>query len=215
MRIFLFVLGISACQCFAQADYESKFLGKVNEIKSLKLFNNGIVLSRDTLSYGSTYPAWSSELTFLVKDAVMYKGATYVAISDSQSKYPAISPNEWKLIRGRHPYLFLRDSAKTDDLRSLLKSDHTFIKSYAFGALSFRKEDGLFEVVIDNLSDTRSIKQFTGDYGFEVHPADLMIQYQLSNFSKNQKETLRKLISTKFKHLERALELLKESSNDQ
>jgi hypothetical protein len=90
----------------------------------------------------------------------------------------------------------------------MLTHDHPYIRTYAFGALAHRNIDGLFEIIIDNLSDTTKIEQMTGDYGYDVCPADLMIQYQMSKFSNEQKKTLETLITTRYNHLKDALDLL-------
>ena len=191
---------VSALYCDAQEFYEAKLTSKLNEIRKLNSFDNGVVVLTEEMN--SDLPRWGSLANYYEDDLVTLDGGLiYRAVLDSKGKDPSSSPNEWRLVQGRHPYLFLRDTAKTEDLKALLSSDYPYIRIYAFGALAYRKYVGLFQIVIDNLNDTTRIQQYTGDYGYDVCPADLMLWYTVDQFSSEQKDILKKLILTKYIHL--------------
>ena len=107
-----------------------------------------------------------------------------------------------------NPYQFLRDSAKTSDLEKLLTSEHPYVRTYAFAALSFRNYRDVFEIVLNNLKDDTKIQCFTDDYGFESTVADMMIEYSVDKFDIGQKEMLAHLILTKYNHLNTLNEIL-------
>ena len=85
---------------------------------------------------------------------------------------------------------------------------HPYIRSYAFGALSFRKCDNLFPYIIENLKDTSQILEYTGDAGMNAYPGDLMIEYEVYRLTDTQKKKLNHLITSKYRHLDRALRVL-------
>lgn len=207
MRIAVIIVVVISHHCYAQVAYDARLSSRLEEIKKLDFFNNDVVISDDTSRYG--FPRWDSMEEYYQDDLVTSKGETFRAIVDSKGQKPGYSPNEWEFIHGTyHPYQFLRDTAKVDDLKKLLTHHHPYIRTYSFGALAHRKIDGLFKVIMNNLSDTTRIEQVTADYGYEVCPADLMIQYEMSEFSSEQKSTLKTLIMTKYPHLKEALKLL-------
>ena len=192
--------------CYAQDNYGNVLTRRLDQIRQLDTFDNGIVLH----DWPGWIP-WESDLNFYEKDIVTFKYATYLAIADSKGVIPGTAPKTWKVIRGPHPYLFLRDSAKVDDLRKLLTSDHTWIKTYSFAALAYRKiDDNLFNVIIQNMPDTTQISQFSSDVIEDMYPAEMMIEYLLHDLTRKQKQTLNSLIDTQYKHLEQARRLLEE-----
>jgi hypothetical protein len=210
LRTVILFTVLSTRLIFGQGDYQSSISRKINEIKKLAYYENSIVLFDYKECYGYSIGCWNREVDYKEGDIVITRSsATYSAQLNNKGKDPTSSQREWKLLYGPHPYLFLRDSATLDDLKSLLVSDHIYVRTYAFGALSYRKL-GLFEIIVDNLKDTTLINQTTQDSRYEVYPADLMIQYQVGTLSKKQKAILKDLILTKYKHLSRVLYKLKE-----
>ncbi len=190
-------------------NYEELLSVRIKEIEALQFFDNSYVVYIENEGYGSTYSRWTSDMEFYQDDMVLDSGGhTYRALTDSRGKNPKTSPGQWKQIPWKHPYFFLRDTAKTQDLKKLLTNKHPFIKTYAFAALAHKSSDGLFDVIIDNLSDTTRMAQMTGDHGFDVYPADLMISYTLSDLKTDEREQLQKLIDTKYNHLTYAKELM-------
>jgi hypothetical protein len=139
---------------------------------------------------------------------VKYKYCQYAALKETKGQRPDTSYTVWKLDRGRHPYLFLRDTARSEDLKRLLSNDHPYVRTYAFGALSFRKYGRLFSVIVHNLSDTTQMLEYTGDYGRNAYPADLMIEYEVYRLSNIEKRKLKRLIINTYSHLDRGLEIL-------
>lgn len=210
MRISLLVLVVPLVQyCYAQESYNAKLDAKLEEIKKLEEYDNGVVIFDDDSGNGSDFPIWDPTLDYYQDDIVAVPGGfLYRCVRDCKGKHPTESPDDWKLMRGRHPYLFLRDTAKTEDLRTLLTSNHPFIRAYAVGALAYRKYVGLFKVVVDNLGDTTQILQYTSDFGYTVYPADLMLWYTVEEFSREQKDILKTLILTQHTHLNTLDEIL-------
>ena len=105
-------------------------------------------------------------------------------------------------------YKFLRDSAKTEDLLELLTHQHPFVRTYAFGALSHRQYDGLYSIIIKNLSDSSAIEVTNYDYSYLATPPDLMIAYLIDKLSLVQKDTIVDLALTKHHHLKTLQEIL-------
>ncbi|MDW7692813.1 hypothetical protein R9C00_11230 [Flammeovirgaceae bacterium SG7u.111] len=100
-----------------------------------------------------------------------------------------------------HPYQFLRDSAKIDDLVNLVQDENPFVRTYAFGALQQRGYVDLFSILIDKLSDTTKISTFTDDYGYASTPPDMMLTYIAQDLNSIQKDSVSDLIIRKYKHL--------------
>ncbi|SHG54719.1 hypothetical protein SAMN04488109_0767 [Chryseolinea serpens] len=207
-NVIIMFVTMGSQQCYAQRSYDSILSVRLAEIKGQQAFDNGIVLYDEDSGYGSTFPLWDEAMAFYQDDMVVFKGRTYRALQDSKGKRPSTSPQLWQLDKEPMPYLFLRDTARIEDLRSLLKSNHPYIRTYALGALAYRKAGGLFQVVVDNLKDTTRMMQMTSDFGYEVCPADLMLEYTIKEFNNAQKDTLKKLILTKYTHLNVLEEIL-------
>jgi len=209
MKLLVIILTLISTCCYSQDSYQKLLSVRLNEIEKLSEFENSFVVLDESNAYGSTYPFWEREAHYYQDDIVSEKGLIkYRAIRESIGKNPGTSPNDWGLIIVTHPYFFLRDTAKAEDLKKLLTHKHPYVRTYAFGALWYRNADGLFNVILENLSDTTRILQMTSDYGYEVCPADLMISYKLDQLTEEQKSQLKKLIETKYKHLEEARKLL-------
>ncbi len=171
--------------CCSRDNYEDMLSIRLREIEKLELYDNSFVVYSEADGYGSTFPRWKSDLDYYQDDMVIDDaGKMYRAIVDSKSKEPVTSQRDWQLIPWMHPYLFLRDTAKVEDLKKLLANTHPYIRAYAFAALANQDVDGLYDVILDNLADTTRMTQMTSDYGFDVCPADLMISYKLDDLNK-------------------------------
>ena len=107
-----------------------------------------------------------------------------------------------------HPYQFLRDTAETEDLLRLLKDQHPFVKTYAFAALHHRGFDYLLPILMANLPDTTKFISYLDDYGYEVTPADVMLEYMDKDLSPLQKDSISTLILADFHHLRTLNEIL-------
>lgn len=210
MRIATYLLVIFPSFCYSQTDYESTLRKRLNEIRELELFDNSVVVYDDTSYYDISYQRWDPHEEYYVDDIISLRGICYQAVVDNKGKIPASSSKEWVLLApiGSLPYRYLRDTARSEDLKLLLGSDHPYIRTYAFAALAHRKADGLFEIVLKNLKDTTRITQMTGDYGYDVSPADMMLSYSLAGFTNAQKDTLKRLILMKYSHLRSVDEVL-------
>lgn len=210
MRLFTIILIFISTHCHSQQSYEQLFLLRLDEIKNLTYYNNNVVIYKYGIGRFS-FDKWDRNRVFYIDEMVVGDdGQVYHALKDSKGKTPSNSPNEWQLSSFEHPYFFLRDTARTEDLSKLLLSDNPYVKTYAFGALTKRKFPGLYEVMLDNLSDTTQISQLTEDYGYDVCPADLMILYILYDMTKRQRKNLLALIKTDYPHLEDAIRTLSE-----
>ncbi len=211
MRFSIAILTLIITTCCSRDNYEDILSIRLEEIEKLELYDNSFVVYSEADGYGSTFPRWKSDLDYYQDDMVIDGvGKMYRAIVDSKGKEPVNSPRDWQLIPWTHPYFFLRDTAKVEDLRKLLINEHPYIRTYAFAALASKDVDGLYEVILDNLADTTRITQMTSDYGFDVRPADLMISYELDYLTKEERTELQQLIETKYNYLAYANKLLVE-----
>jgi hypothetical protein len=194
-------------QCLSQTGYEAILSRRLEEIKKLEFYNNKVVVLIDSVEYHDLdFPYWKPNDTYYQDDMVRYKYCQYRVLKDStRGQRPDTSSTEWAVTQGIHPYLFLRDTAKLEDLRKLTLDVHPYVRCYAFGALSFRRGTNLFPIVISNLKDTTQILEYTGDAGANAYPADLMIEYEAHRFSKEETRRLQELITTKYKYLNRGL----------
>jgi hypothetical protein len=194
-------------QCLSQTGYEAILSLRLAEIKKLEFYDNKVVVLVDSVEYHDLdFPYWKPNNTYYQDDIVRYKYCQYRVLKDStKGQKPDTSSSEWAVIQGTHPYLFLRDTAKLEDLRKLALDENPYIRSYAFGALSFRRETNLFSIVVSNLKDTTQILEYTGDAGANAYPGDLMIEYEAYRFSKEEKRRLKELITKKYKYLKRSL----------
>jgi hypothetical protein len=212
MRYSIFItLVLFWGQGLSQPSYDSTLLLRLEQIEKLTTYNNTVVISIDSIDYcpDACFPYWKPSITFYEDDICRYKYCQYRAIKDSvRGIRPDTAGAIWKLIKGPSPYLFLRDTAKTEDLQKLLLNEHPYIRTYAFAALSYRKFDNLFPVLVANLKDTTKINQFTFDVEDSSCPADLMLSYAIEDFDSSHKDVIRKLILTKYSHLNTLEEIL-------
>lgn len=201
MKVITFILLLLSISSYCQRSYDDILLKRVDEIKELAYYDNSFVVYDESSAYGSNYVVWNSAADYYADDLVLDKNRkVFRALVDNKGKEPATSPKEWEFVPFSHPYFFLRDTARVKDLRKLLQNKHPYVKTYAFGALAERKEEGLYQVILDNLSHTTHIDQMTADYGYNVCPADLMISYLAETLTSDEKKQLEKLIETQYPH---------------
>lgn len=205
------MLVLCAGQCLSQRNYSTLLSLRLEQIKKLDFYDNKIVALKDSVEYRDLdFPYWKPLDTYYQDDMVKYKYCQYAALKDTKGQRPDISHDVWVIVHGPHPYLFLRDTARLEDLKLLLRHKHPYIRTYAFGALSYRKQDQdyLFARIIDNMKDTAEILEYTGDVGNGAYPVELMIQYEHARLNKKQKQKLKDLISANYTHLQESLDLL-------
>lgn len=208
MRSVTIILIFITTQCYPQLSYEELLANRLSEIKELTYFNNNVVSYKYGIGF-SSWDRWEKNIQYYEYDVVLgSKGRHYRALVDNKGKIPDNSPDVWVQEIFHHPYYFLRDTARTEDLKKLLVNENSYIKTYAFAALASRQHPGLYEVVIENLGDKSQISQLTEDYGYDVHPADLMITYILNYLSEHEKKNLLVLIETDYPHLQDAKNIL-------
>lgn len=198
-------------QGLSQPSYDSTLSLRLDQIRKMTIYNNTVVVALvDSIDYSSAaYPYWKPDITFYESDICRYKYCQYRALTDSVIGIrPDTSQSNWKLIDGPPPYLYLRDTAKIEDLKKLVTNEHPFIRTYAFAALSFRKYDNLFPVIVENLGDSTKIEKITFHGLNDSYPAALMIEYEADRLSKAEKKKLKTLINKKYKYLSDVLSKL-------
>ncbi len=174
----LLLLFLTYGQCLSQSTYSHRLSTRIEQIKRLEVYNNKVVINIDSVEHHDlSFPYWKERDTYYQDDLVRYKYCLYRVLTDSTKGYrPDTARADWALSEPPHPYLFLRDTARLDDLRTLMRDKHPYIRSYTFGALSFRKADNLYSLIVDNLGDTTRMLEYSGDAGLNAYPADLMIE---------------------------------------
>src|SRR5262245_39863207 len=121
MRVTVFIVCFfSFAFCFAQQGYDSTLAARIKAIRELDFYNSGVVLFNDSTDHGLDFPLWQKQRSYYEGDLIRFKECLYIAKADSRGERPSSSIDAWQLTRGPHPYLFLRDSAKVEDLRTLL-----------------------------------------------------------------------------------------------
>jgi hypothetical protein len=197
--------------CLSQTTYTEILARRVDQIRSLDFFNNTVVTKNDSVEYYDLdYAYWTQANTYYRDDMVRFKYRAYRVLADSTRGHrPDTCMTDWALSGGSHPYLYLRDTATVDDLRKLMLDPHPYVRSYAFGALSFRnRNNDMFALIVDNLKDSAQIVEYSGDAGLYAYPADLMIENAADRLTESEKQKLRNLIQTKYKYLTRGLNTL-------
>jgi hypothetical protein len=197
-------------QSFSQNSYDEVLVVRVNQIKGVQYYDNGVVIKIDSIEYHDlSFPYWTRNDIYYQDDIVRYKYCQYAVLTDStHGNRPDTSRTEWTLFHGPHPYLFLRDTARSEDLVKLMSDENPYVKSYAFAALSSRKHDNLFSFIVDNLGDSTLMPESSSDVEDSAYPADLMIEYEAHRLSKDEKRKLKELITANYKYLTRALRAL-------
>lgn len=203
MKFFLLPLLLPMLACSAQTPLNQKLEARVTAIRQLRQYDNKIVELEDY------YPKkWKPKTYYYKEGWVKYNHSTYEVTVDSTQAVPESHSPDWRLIEGPHPYLYLRDTATREELVSLLKSDHGYVKSYAFAALKHRKDKSLFDFILEKMPDTTRFTTWFGRQYKSVCPADLMIRYSLKELRPVEKEKIASLIHSQYKHLETARRLL-------
>src|SRR5687768_16986230 len=115
--LLLLLLG----QCSPQTKYDEKLSLRLDQIRKLDFYDNSIVINIDSVEYHDmSFPYWKPNDIYYQDDIVRYKYSQYAALKETKGQRPDTSRTGWKLVMGPHPYLFLRDSARIDDLQKLL-----------------------------------------------------------------------------------------------
>src|SRR5687768_15866325 len=115
-------------QCLSQADYDEILSLRLDEIKKLAYYDNGVVIHVDSVEYHDlSFPYWNPHDTYYQDDMARYKHCQYRVLADSTTGHrPDTSRTDWALSRRPHPYLFLRDTARLDDLKRLMLDQHSY-----------------------------------------------------------------------------------------
>jgi hypothetical protein len=193
----------------AQTDYDERLALRLDQIKKSDSYDDKVIFAVDSMEYQDvSNPYWKPNDVYYQGDIARYKYCSYAALRDTKGHRPDTARATWTLVWGPHPALFLRDTAKVDDLKKLLLDKYEYVKTYAFAALSFRKEGNLFSTIVNNLGDTTQIPAWWGDSAFNAYPADLMIGYAVHLLSKRERTELKALIRKKYPYLSRGLEVL-------
>lgn len=211
MRYFtILILLINYGQCLSQTKYSETLSLRLDQIRRSEFYDNKVVVKIDSIEYNDLdYPYWKPAETYYRDDMARYKYRLYRVLTDSTRGHrPDTCVTDWALSRRPHPYLYLRDTVTLSELRELMLDPHPYVRSYAFGALSFRKTENLFPLIVDNLKDSTQILEYSGDAGLNAYPADLMIEYEIDHLSEREKKELKKLIRSKYKYLTRGLAVL-------
>ncbi|CAN5354182.1 hypothetical protein BH09BAC3_BH09BAC3_09220 [soil metagenome] len=200
--------------CKQNPDY--KLPERVEEIKQLKYFDNSIVVLGeyyDSINENSAMiPYWKPEIQFYEGDRTRFlRGIGYEALVENKGMNPLTSPSAWQPIYEPHPYLFFRDSVSIGNLKKMVRSDNVYLKMYAFAALRHHNEDGLLDIIYENLNDTTKVDYFTADVGYRGYPVDLMIEWKLKDLTPDQVQSLITLLTQKYPYLERSKEMLLEN----
>ncbi len=158
-----------------------------------------LILIQTLIGCGSIH--YDRTLEVRINEIREFKGFdnTPVAHSDSFRIKMYSRPN--RVYNSYHPYQFLRDTARTEDLILLLNDENQFVRTYAFAALSRRKID-LFPLLLEHLSDSAKFYVAVNDYGYQASTADMMIQYVLDELTIGQKDSIQNLILSKYDNLE-------------
>lgn len=193
----------------SQDIYKETLSLRLDQIRKLEYYDSKVVFAVDTVDYRDmSFPYWNPNEIYYQDDRSRYKYCLYIALKDTQGERPDTARTSWTLISGPHPSLFLRDTARLEDLRRLLLDKHAYVKLHAFAALSFRREKNLFPTIQDNLKDTTQIYAVWGDSGRNAYPADLMIQYYVRQLTESEKTKLKEMIRHKYPYLKWGLEML-------
>jgi hypothetical protein len=101
----------------------------------------------------------------------------------------------------KHPYFYLRDSSKIDDLRLLTNYPNTLVRIYSFRVLAEKKDTSIFSIIINHLSDTSKVQVWDHDYGWSSSVADQMIRLGLRRLDSISRDSIRDLVFLKHNYL--------------
>lgn len=206
MRTLIAIVLLTPTYCFCQRSYDERLSKNLERLKEMHYYDTDVIMLPDSIEFEGALLYWKSFNFYYKGDVVRFKYCLYEAKRDTKGKMPTNSIDDWQMIEGPHPYFFFRDTARVEDLKMLLNSDNAYIRIYSFVALSGRAYDGLFRVVIDNLKDTTKLLQMSYDVGTEVYPAEIMMLWGMSRFTKREKKQIKGLILSHYPHLKKCIQ---------
>src|SRR5688572_6299334 len=116
MRVLLItIIVLAPTYGFPQGSYQNRLSNNLDRIREMHYFDNNVIMLADTMDFHMSFPYWKSFASYYEGDVVRFKYCQYEAKKDTKGKIPDISLDDWELIRGPHPYLFLRDTARVED----------------------------------------------------------------------------------------------------
>ena len=107
-----------------------------------------------------------------------------------------------------HPYFYLRDSSRIEDLRLLTSYPNELVRIYSFRVLVEKKDTSIFPVILNHLSDTSKVEVWDNDYRWNSTVADQMIYLGLRQLDSISKDSLRDLIFLKHNYLNSTASIL-------
>jgi hypothetical protein len=199
----------SVTHCYSQDKYIETLGARLNEISQLSYFDNNIITFEDTVDFPMSFPYWNPTEKYYEGDIVRFGNCHFGARTDVAGEMPTVMSDKWGLIRGPHPYLFLRDTAKVEDLERSLDSDSAYVRAYSFAALSYRKWKGSFKTIVRNLQDNSKILEVSTDVESYVYPVEMMMRYGMNLLTEGEKRKIERLIEKKYPHLKESYERYK------
>jgi hypothetical protein len=207
------VLVLLVTTAFGQPDIvvRQTLSSRLGKIRTQEYYDSSPVTYDDTTQrLDLSFPYWVPDVMYYQYDLVRYQYRRYEALRDSiVGQRPDTARVSWALSDGPHPYLFLRDTAQSEDLLRLMTDEHPYVRVYAFGALAHRNADGLFSLIRDNLDDT-TLLTVSGCAFSQAYPADLMIEYSATKLTRKERSELIRLISRRYRHLTLGMHALRE-----
>ncbi len=108
----------------------------------------------------------------------------------------------------KHPYFYLRDSTKIEDLRLLTNYPNELVRIYSFRVLSEKKDKLLYATIVNHLTDTSKVEVWDYDYGWSSTVADQMINLGIRGLDSIHRDSLRDLIFLKHNYLNSTASIL-------
>ena len=202
MRIISIILLFLTNYIQAQSDYEHRLKQVICEIEQERIYDNNFVIYPTSENYRYHFE-WEEDMIYYENDYVGINGSIYRALNDHTTQHPDTCQSDWELVEVLyHPYIFLRDSSEHEDLLKLIRHKNSHLRCYAFGALIHNNYSDYFDIVLSNLSDSTQMMQMTNDFGNDVSPADLMLDYCYDLLTTKQKEIIvDSIIFNEYAHL--------------
>jgi hypothetical protein len=107
-----------------------------------------------------------------------------------------------------HPYFYLLDSTKIEDLRLLTNYPVKLVRIYSLKALVEKKDASVFSVIISHLTDTSKVKVRDWDLIGSSTVADQMINLGLWRLDSTSRDSLRDLVFLKHNYLKSTTAIL-------
>lgn len=124
MRLLtLILLGLCCGQCNRYRENDRNVLStRLDQIKKLSHYDDKVVGGIDSVEYNDmSFPYWNLIDAFYRGDIARFKYCQYVASQDNVGQRPDTSKVSWRLTNGPHPYLYLRDTARVEDLKVIIR----------------------------------------------------------------------------------------------